>query len=268
MPHCQSCGAEIKGDENKYCPACGKPISELESRVERKLPKEKIPEMKTIVYKTLVDPSTVKLIGEREKGKLFTKMGFLRPKPEEVQWDSLKKYYELYITVNGRYTIDYYRKHVYTLEVDEDVRELVIFDHVLRPKTRKLAKLRRGGKEVELESEQRILHESAVYLILDRKGQEVDLKQLPSAPSEEQPEKILAESERVRLLEIPAEKAIDAVRSKIAKRPLDAERIIQELFEVSEYSIVYTPVYEATYRNTKNNEIKILKIDGVTCKVR
>ena len=231
-------------------------------------PEERIAERKTIVYKTLVDPTTVKLMGEKEKVKLFTKMGFFRPKPEEIQCDSIEKYYEPYIIANGKYTIDYYRKHAYTLEVGENVRELVIFDQVLRPKAPRLAKLRGRGKEVELESEQRILHESTVYLILDKKGREVDPKQLPSAPSEEQPEKVLAESgERVRKLKIPPERAIDIVRSKIAKRPSDAERITQELFEVSEYAIVFTPAYEATYRNTKTNETQILKIDGVTCKI-
>jgi len=229
---------------------------------------ERIAERKTVVYKTLVDPTTVKLTGEKEKIKLFTKMGFLKPKPEEIQCESIEKYYEPYIVVNGKYTIDYYRGHIYTLEVDEDVQELVIFGQVLKPEAPRLAKVRGGGKAVKLETEQRLLHEATIYLILDKEGREVKLKRLPSAPSEEKPEKVLAEhGERVRQLKVPPERAIRTVRSKIVRKPSDAERITRELFEVSEYAVVYTPVYEAAYKNTKTGKTRVLRVDGVTCKV-
>ncbi|MGC9346256.1 MAG: hypothetical protein ACP5ER_05655 [Candidatus Bathyarchaeales archaeon] len=83
---------------------------------------EEIVERKTIVYKTLVDPTVVKVAGEKLKDKLFVRFRFWKPKPEEIQFVSMDKYYEPYIVISGKYVIDYYRKCVYTINVDEKVR--------------------------------------------------------------------------------------------------------------------------------------------------
>lgn len=224
---------------------------------------EKIADTKTIVYKTHVDPSTAKLICEREKGKLFAVMGFLRPKPEDVQLESLKKCYDPFITINGRYLIDYYRKRIYKLDVEGDVSELVIFNQVLKPKMP--TKLRIKGREVELEAEQRIINDTSAYIVLDKKGQKVVLEKFTTAPAEVEPTKVLAEAgERVWGLEISPDKAIEIFRSNVIKRPTDAERINRELFEVSECNLVYVPIYLATYKNVKTEDIKVIMVNGVT----
>lgn len=223
--------------------------------------------MKKIVYRTLVDESTVKLVGEREKCKLFARMGFLKPKPEDIHFESIEKFYDPFFIINARYSIDYYRKHIYKLHVEEDVSELVIFDQVLKPKAPSSAKL--GGKEkvVELEAEQRIIKENSAYMVLDRKGREVKVEDFPTAPAEEKPQKALAEAgKRVRKFEGEPVKAIGIVRSRVVKRPKDLGRTTKELFEVSEYNIVYVPVYRATYRNAKTWEQKTLLVNGVTSK--
>lgn len=233
-----------------------------------KVREEKIAEMKTIVYKTLVDPSTVKLIGEREKVKLFTKMGFLKPNPEDVQLDSLEKLYDPFFIINGRYFIDYYRKKVYKLDVEEDVSELLILNQVFTPKTPTLAKLRGKVREVELEAEQRIIKENSAYTVLDKKGKEVELERFSAAPAEEDPKKVLNEAgERVFNLQISPKKAIAIFRSKVINRPPDAERITRELFEVSENNLVYVPIYQVTYKNVKNKHKKSVKVNGVTSKL-
>jgi len=233
-----------------------------------KVLEEKMSEMKTIVYKSLVDPSTVKLIGEKEKLKLFKKMVFLKPKPEEIRFESLEKFYEPYIIVNGKYRIDYYRRRTYTLEIGDDVSELVIFNHTLKPKTSTLAKIQRKGREVELEAEQRIVKEQSAYLILDRESREVAAEELPAAPAEEDPGKVLAEAgEKAWRLETPPEKAVEIVKSRVIDRPKNAVRITSETFEVSEYTVVYTPVYQATYKNVNTGKIKSLLVSGVTSKV-
>jgi hypothetical protein len=71
---------------------------------------EKIAEKKTIVYETRVDPTVVKIAAEKVKDQLFTRFGFLRSNPNEVQFVSIEKYYEPYSMISGRYFIDYYRK--------------------------------------------------------------------------------------------------------------------------------------------------------------
>jgi len=230
--------------------------------------KEKIAEMKTIVYKTIVDPSTVKLIGEKEKGKLFSKMGLLKPKPEEIQSEPLETLYNPFYTIDGKYLVDYYRKRVYKLDVEEEVSELVVFNHVLKPERPRLPKLREKPQEVELETEQRIIKENSLYMVLDRKGREVSVEELPAAPAEEEPERILAEAgEKVWKLETSPEKAIEILKSQVVDRPKDAARITKELFEVSDFTIVYVPIYQATYKNVKTEESKTILVNGVTSKL-
>ncbi|MCW4020983.1 MAG: hypothetical protein NWF14_07140 [Candidatus Bathyarchaeota archaeon] len=223
---------------------------------------EHISELKTIVYKTIVDPSTVRLICEKEKLKLFRRIGFLKPKPEEIQFNSLEKFYEPFVIVNGKYRIDYYRRRIHNLEIEDDVSELVVFNHVLKPKISSMDKIQRKGRTAELEAEHRIVKEKSVYLVLDRKGREVAVEDLPTAPAEERPEEILAETDdKVWRLEVAPESAIGTVR------PKDAVRTASETFEVSEFTVVYTPVYQAACKNVKTGETRSLLISGVTSKI-
>jgi len=57
---------------------------------------------------------------------------------------------------------------------------------------------------------------------------------------------------------------LEIIRSKILKRPKDASRIVKELFEVSERTIIYTPRFRLVYKNIKTGNEKTLEIDGVT----
>ena len=169
---------------------------------------ERIGEMKTIIYKTLVDSSTVGLIGEREKVGLFTKLGIVRPKSEDIQLESLNTVYKPFYAIKGRYYIDYYRKTLYHLDVEDDVIELLILEKTLKPKKSKLAKLRGKEREVELEAEQRITKEKSAYIILDQEGEEINLEKFPVAPSEENIEKTLSEIQK-RRTEITPGKTIE-----------------------------------------------------------
>jgi len=65
-----------------------------------------------------------RLLGEKVKGKFFTRLRFLKPKPEEIRLISIDKYYEPYVLVSGKYAIDYCRKHVYSVKVDKNAREV------------------------------------------------------------------------------------------------------------------------------------------------
>ena len=55
---------------------------------------EKIAGRKVIVYKSRVDPATIRLTAEKMKGKLFVKFGFSKPNPEEVLIGSIDEFYE------------------------------------------------------------------------------------------------------------------------------------------------------------------------------
>jgi hypothetical protein len=91
---------------------------------------------------------------------------------------------------------------------------------------------------------------------------------VPSAPSEDHPEKILQEfGKKSGKVKISPQKGVEIVKSRIVKRPPDAESVENELFQVSEHAVIYSPIYEITFRNMKTGEEKIIKIDGVTAKI-
>ncbi|UCC33078.1 MAG: hypothetical protein JSW53_04635 [Candidatus Bathyarchaeota archaeon] len=228
---------------------------------------EKVVERKTIVYKTLVDPTVAKITGEKMKDKLFVRLGFLKPRPEEVKCVSVSKSYEPYLVVRGKYSIDYYRKRVYTVDVDEDVQEVILLKQSFKTLSpEKPAK--KGLRVIRLVGMERLFYEDAAYLILDKMGHEVAPDQVPEAPSEEEPEKTLTEfSEKIGKPEIPADMEVGVIRSKIVRRPQEIERVVKEIFEISERAIIYAPVYEVGFQNTKTGGVRAVRVDGITAKV-
>jgi hypothetical protein len=80
---------------------------------------------------------------------------------------------------------------------------------------------------------------------------------------------VLTEAEdRVWRSEASPKKAIEIFRSRVVRRPDDAERITKELFEVSEYTLVFIPIYQTTYKNLKTNQENSLQVNGVTSTIK
>jgi hypothetical protein len=221
---------------------------------------EKIPEKKTIVYETRVDPTVIKVAGEKIKDQLFTRFGILKPKSNEVQFVSIGKYYEPYSMISGRYFIDYYRKRTYSIEVDKEVLEVVLLNNVRKPE-HSADSYQRRHNEIRLEGEERLKNDVKTSLVLDQSGKDVPLERLPSAPSEPHPKNIL---EEFGAQEVAGDVDLSVLRSRIAQRPKDISRLVSELFEVDERAIIYTPRFRVQYRNLKTGEEKTVEFDGVT----
>lgn len=222
---------------------------------------EKIVERKLIVYKTQVDPTIVKLAAEKVKDRVFRRYGFLKPPADQVQQTSFEKDYVTYFVVEGKYTIDYYRRRNYTIPIDQNVQEIILLDHTLKPEA---AKELRQNKTVRIEGEERITHKDKAYLVLTANGREISPRHIPSAPQEENPRKILAKYEKSRETEPLSDKEIEVLKSKIARRPREVKRIVRELFEVSDRALIYIPVYKVGFQNKKTGEQKTVKFDGIT----
>lgn len=221
--------------------------------------KENIVERKTIVYEAPIDAAVMRVSGEKFKLNLFASFGGLfKPKAEEIQFVSIEKYYEPYMVVSGKYFLDYYRKCTYTFRVDDVVKEVVLLDRKFVPAGSSYGK---NARTVSLHGEERLNTEATAFLILDKNGKDAVLNKLPSAPSEKNPKKIFKE---FGITEFPENADVDMVRGRIAKRPADLSRIVEEVFEISERSVIYTPRFKLLFRNTKNGEEKILMLDGVT----
>jgi len=225
---------------------------------------EKITDRKIIVYKTLIDPTVIKLATEKVKDRLFVKFGFLKPNPDQIQQIAFEKDYEAFVIVDGRYHIDYYRRRIYTIKVDDKAQEVILFNQTFKPETLSEPV---QGKVVRIEGEERLIHEAKAYIVLSSDGREVSPKRIPSAPSEEHSKKLAAEIETTKRLEILPNEEIDIIRSKIVRRPLEIKRVVKELFEVVDRAVIYTPIYKVKFQNVKTGEVKTVKFDGVTARL-
>jgi len=219
--------------------------------------KENIVDRKTIVYEANIDPTVIRVSGEKLKQQIFARFGLFKPKSEEIQFISLDKYYEPYIVISGKYFLDYYRKCTYVFKVDEAVKEVVLLNHKFLPETSK------SSRTIKLHGEERLIKEAKAFLILDKNGNDAMVDNLPSAPSEKKPEKVIAEYR----IEALAENAdVNYVKQRIAKRPKDVSRVVEEVFEITDRSVIYTPRFKLLFRNLKTGEEKVMVIDGVTSK--
>jgi hypothetical protein len=220
--------------------------------------KENIVERKTIVYQASIDPTVIRVSGEKLKKQLFTRFGFFKPKLEEIQFVSLQKYYEPYIVISGRYFLDYYRKCTYIFKVDQAVKEVVLLNKRFVPETSRSS---RNARLIKLYGEERLTNEEKAFLILDKNGRDSDATTLPSAPSEKKPEKVI---EELGIEELAENADVNFVKERIAKRPKELCRIVEEIFEISDRSVIYTPRFKLLFRNVKTGEEKVLVLDGVT----
>lgn len=222
---------------------------------------QKIIDRKTIVLKSRFNSITAKLMCEKMKYIMFASLGF--SKPEEMKLISVGKFYEPYLIVGGKYSIDYCRKQVFTIKVEGEALEIVIFDKKLKPKT-----LNYTFKKIEIEGEAHFHYENETYCILDKTGREVSSEQIPYAPSEDQPIEKLAEvNTKLGEIEISPDEEINFLRSRIVKRPSQVGEVTREIFEVSDRLIVYVPMYQLTFQNIQIKKRAIMKIDGISGKI-
>jgi cytoskeletal protein CcmA (bactofilin family) len=226
---------------------------------------QKIVDRRIIFLKSRLDPTMARLLGEKVKGKFFTRLRFLKPKPEEIRLISIDKYYEPYVLVSGKYAIDYCRKHIYSVNVDKNAREVAFFDRKFKPEP--LSQPPDGAQVIKLDGVEFFHHEDEASFVLDKIGREIDPEQLPCAPSEKWTvEELTRTGIKFEEVKISLEEEIEFLRSRIANRPSDVGEIIREMFEVSERVLIYCPMYQLTCRNVKTGKEAIAKIDGTTGK--
>jgi hypothetical protein len=231
---------------------------------------EKITKRKIIVYKSRVDPTIVKLTAEKMKHKLFAKFGFSKNRSEEIRVVSVDKYYEPYVLIDANYKIEYSKKKVYTLGIDAETEIVKISGKTYKPKLESIPSEgeSQSRKVIKLEAQMCASYQNKVYLALDKEGNEIPHNQVPAAPSEDHPEKILEEfNKKKEKVLVSPQKEIELIKSRIVKRPPNIDKIDDELFHVSEHAVIYSPIYEITFRNVKTGEEKLVKIDGVTAKI-
>jgi len=224
---------------------------------------EKIPSRKIIVYETLVDPAVIKIAAENLKSQLFVKYGFLKPAINEITVASIEKYYQPYLMISGKYSIDYYRKRIWNIPVENNVAEVVFPFTRIEAKTAPDA----SGKIVKtvlLQGEERVKNQTEASLTLNEAGKDISLKDLPSAPSEKNPEEILT---KTGTKQVPPDLELSILRMRIFSRPADVSWIANETFHVTERLVIYTPRFRVTCKHIKTGKERAAEFDGVTGKL-
>ncbi len=219
---------------------------------------DKIVPRKTVVYETLVDPTVIKVAGERLKRQLFRKFGFRKSKSIPIELVSIEKYYEPFIVCTARYFLDYYRMCAYTIGIDKEVNEVILLNQKFYPEKRDSP-----AGSIALEGEERLAIERKGTFMLAKTGEEVDLETLPSAPSERNAEEAIA---KYHIKEIDPEADVDFVRKRLVHRPENLSRIVSEVFEIGERVVIYAPRFKLTYVNAETYKQKSVEFDGVTSK--
>ena len=241
--------------------AVEKPEQVTAKPAENEVSNENIVPRKTIVYATVIDDATIREASNRIKQQLFMKFGFLKPRPEEVKFVSIEKFYQLYNAVYGKYMIDYYRKSAYSVPVDAKVREVILLDKRFLPEQRASLTTK---PNIRLEGEEHIIIENQAFLVLNGEGEEVNSNKLCYAPSENFPQEIIA---GFGLKELAQNQDVDFIKERIVKRPQDISRIVSEKFEVSERTTVHYPIYRVKFANSGTGQEKTVEFDGITAKI-
>jgi hypothetical protein len=162
--------------------------------------------------------------------------------------------------VAGQYSIDYYRKRIWKIPVGHAVSE-VVFPFATYKAQEVPASLGKVHSEITLEGAERLHKTITSSLVLDDSGKEVSIKQLPSAPSEKEPDVAMKHS---CIKEVPEDLELSILRTRIQKRPSDVSWISTEVFEVSERVVFYVPRYRITFRQEKTGKERVAEFDGVT----
>ena len=224
----------------------------------------KMADTKTIVLKSRLDSKMVMLLGEKLKRKFFVRLGFLKPRSQDIRMIYLDKYYEPYIIIGGKYALDYCKRHIYDVKVEDDTQEIFVNGKKLKCEP---LKSETSSKVIKLEGEEHSHHEVETYFILDRLGREVAPENLPFAPFEERPDTSDEIGVKLRKVTVSLEKEIEFLRSRIAVRPSDIAEVIREIFDINERTVIYSPMYQLTFQNIKTGKEAIAIINGITSEV-
>jgi len=220
---------------------------------------QSIVDTKTIILKPRLDQGDILLIGDKIRPRLFSKFGF-KSKPEHIKLLGSEIYFEPYLIIGGKYSLDYCKKHVFRVNVEESTTKVYVagqeFKSVqLDPKT--------TNRTIKMTGEEHAHHERQAYFILDRLKREIPPDRLPISPFDIQKDDTEHNSS-FKSINISDEAQIEFLKTKIATRPGDVAEIIREVFDITDRTIAYYPMYQLTFEYIKNDTEAVVTINGIT----
>ena len=232
--------------------------------------------IKTVVLRPLLDSDEVSQIVENRKTSLFRKM-LQKPKKSEVHVHSIKLFYEAFLVLSGKYTVNYYRKNMHTITVDSTVKEIIIGDEIFPVKQRKgiMGKLStkiqtttKRKNKINLELEEHVFLDQEQEIAFDHHGKEIKMPYKTSSKLiESYPKRTLEKTKQtVKKPEITYDAAVQRLVSKLKKSVSIGRRNMQEKITTNEIIELYVPIYEARLIGPKKN-VHLMRIDGIRKKV-
>ena len=221
---------------------------------------------KIIVLKPSLDSDEIIDMIESKKVKMFQTL-LQKPKRSDIHIHSTKLFFEAFLLLTGRYTVDFIRDAKHTITVDKDVKEIIIDDQTypIMQKKGVLSKLSASRKnKIKLEVQERLIITNEDDISFDHHGKQVNLSYKTTAKLIEKfPKRILDENkDNVKKPEITIDGAIKKLITKLKKPAESGTKSLKEKIEINEILEVYVPIYESRLVGPKK-KIKLLRIDAV-----
>ena len=222
---------------------------------------EKISDLEVYFRTKKIGKPEAKVLLESKIKKVFKKASGV-----DVKHLDVTEYYEPYIYILGKYRIVYLKREPIDLSISHEVVGAKVCpdcDRVYEigePREGEEKKKRKLPIEVVL----KLIHQSGdADLAFDASGKEMDPKKIIEWKKEKAPSDFLEQNkDRIRRFSVTSQEAIDRLRKKIAIRPADTRRILEEIFEITDNEIVLHPVF--IYTLQYHDETKKVQIDCIT----
>ncbi len=242
----------------------------MKSKLEHRNPNDILPtkmiKRQTVVLKSRFDHLAIDEIAEKLKEKLFTRFNFLKFKSSEIKLTSVEKYYEQYLIVKGKYSLEHCKKFEYNLEIDKKTEKICILNEEIN--IDKSNELVSGNSAFfTLSGVAHFKYENNGHYILDINGQEVESENWSILLNNIWPKEKLTKTglkRKLSKIQISTQKEINFLRSRLVKKPPDVGEVIKELFEINERKIIFCPMFKLEYQNIKNKKEATTKINGIT----
>ena len=229
---------------------------------------ETIIQRKVIVFKPSVGIKAVRNIANKGKDQIFTRYHIIKSKPEDTKIDTIDRFFEKYVVVDGKYIVEYSKKWSHSINVDETLQKLKIGNKNFEPKASN-NNLEIPYNALMLRGIGHFYKESRRRMIFDEEWNEVGIEQLPYLSFEEDPQEILDHSDaQVAKEDLTGGKEVEILRSKIFKHPTDVLKIYDESFKVTERAIIFKPMYKVCVSHLKTEKKASFLIDGSNGKIK
>ncbi|NVM04527.1 MAG: hypothetical protein HWN67_19545, partial [Candidatus Helarchaeota archaeon] len=198
---------------------------------------EKISDLEIYFKTKKIGKPEAKVLLESKINKVFKKAAGV-----DVKYLDITEYYEPYIHVSGRYRIIYLKRNPIELPISHEVigakvcpdcDKVYEVGEALEGETKK-------KRNLPIDVVLKLIHESGdVDLAFDYKGSNMDSKKIIDWKKENGPSNFVEQNKKIiRRFSVTTQEAIDRLRKKIAIRPHDTRRILEEVFEVTKNEIL------------------------------